>query len=174
MNNRGNIGLFVILFVGIVFTLALMSPIANTVGQMTSKQTTTNKSIDVSSAYIDDDDVNESINFTIYSQSDWKQTQCPLTSVALRNGVGTTLTLNTDYKLYADVGVFSLLNTSDTVPATGLNLTYTDYTYCADGYNTSASSRSIAKLVLVFSALAILAFVMDRSGVISFSDMLRR
>jgi len=166
MNKKGNVGMFVILFVGVIVALALFSPIMNTTNLMTSKQTTTNKSIDVSSAYVSDNEVNESINFTIYSQSAWKQSDCPLTSVAIRNGAGTTLTKDTDYTLYASEGVFSLLNTTKTVPATSLNLTYVDFTYCADGYNTSASSRSIAKLVLVFCALAILAFVLERSNIL--------
>jgi len=173
MNKRGNVGMFVILFVGVIVALALFSPIMNTTSQMTSKQTTTNKSIDVSSAYVNDNTVNESINFTIYTQSAWKQSDCPLTSVVIRNGAGTTLTLNTDYKLYASQGVFSLVNTTKTVPQTSLNLTYVDYTYCADGYLTDASSRSIAKLVVLFSALAILAFVLERSGVVSFGGLRR-
>ena len=175
MNKKGNlnVGVFIVLFVGIIVGLALMTPIINTTNKLTSKQTTTNKSVDVTTAYIDSDDVNESINFTIYSQSDWKKSDCPLTSVAIRNGAGTTLTKNTDYKLYASEGVFSLVNTSKTIPSATSNLTYVDYTYCADGYNTSASSRTIVKLILIFMALSIVAFVLERSGIINMASWFR-
>jgi len=176
MNKKGNLNVevFIVLFVGIIVGLALMTPIINTTNKLTSKQTTTNKSVDVTTAYIDSDDVNESINFTIYSQSDWKKSDCPLTSVAIRNGAGTALTKNTDYKLYTSEGVFSLVNTSKTIPSATSNLTYVDYTYCADGYNTDSSSRSIAGLVLIFTALALLGFVLEKSGIINMASWFRR
>ena len=68
--------------------------------------------------------------------------------------------------LDADAGTFTLVNSSNTVPSTALNLTYADYTYCADGYNKDAGSRSMLNLILIFVALAILAFVIQRTGVL--------
>ena len=162
LNKKGqmNIGVIIMLFIGIIVSIALLVPIADTTGLMTTKQETDNQSISTVTGYVDDDDVNESINYSIYTQSAWKVIECPLTSVAIRNGAGTALVDDIDYTLDEDNGRFSLLNTTKTAPATALNLTYIDYTYCADGYNTSASSRSIANLILIFSTLAIFAFVL--------------
>ena len=154
-----NIGVLIMLFIGIVVAIALINPIADTTGQMTTKQSTDNQSISTVTGFVDGNEVDETVNYSIYSQSDWKVISCPLESVAIRNGVGTALVADTDYTLDAANGRFSLLNTTKTVPDTALNLTYADYTYCADGYNTNSGSRTIANLVVIFSALAILGFV---------------
>ena len=158
MEKKGQTNLWLILavFIGVIFGIAMLSQIIDTQYQVTNKQTATNESISVVTSFLEDHEVNESINNTIYSQSDWKKIECPLTSVTLRNGAGTELTADTDYILYANDGVFSLLNTTDTSPATSLNLTYVDYTFCADGYNTNSSSRGIARLWSLFAALIIL------------------
>ena len=154
-------GVIIMLFIGIVVAIALLNPIADTTSQLTTKQTTSNESVNVITAAINDTNVNESINFTIYSQSAWKQLECPLESVTIRNGgAQDDLTANTDYILYADAGVYSLLNTTKTIPEATENGTYVDYTHCADGYNTSAGSRSIANITVIFSALALFAFVL--------------
>ncbi len=170
MNKNGQVGIgiggIVIIFIGIVFSLALFSPIADTVGLMSNKQVVTNQSISVVDAYLTNETVNESIEFTIYSQSDWKAIDCALTSVAIRNGAGTALVADTDYILDASAGTFTLNTTAKTYPATSLNLSYADYSYCADGYNKDSGSRTILNLILIFSVLIILAFVLEKSGVI--------
>lgn len=161
MNNKGQTGLGTIfmIFIVLIIGIALIVPIFNTQNQLTDKQSTSNQSVSVVTAFVSGNEVNESKNFTIFSQSEWKIQSCPLTSVAIRNGAGTTLVADTDYTLYSNNGVFSLLNTTDTVPETGLNQTYVDYTYCADGYNNSSSSRGIAGLIGLFAALALLGAV---------------
>lgn len=174
MNKKGQMGIamIVILVVGILFTMALLPTIANSIGQMTDKQDASNQSVSTVTAYVGANEVNASFNMTVYSQSDWKIIDCPLTSVVIRNGAGTALTANTDYTLYASNGVFSLLNTTKTVPATALNLTYVDYTFCMDGYNNDSGSRSMLNLILIFTALAIALWVLDKSGIIQLSDMI--
>lgn len=161
-NKKGqmSIGLIVMLFVGIIFSIAMITPIADTVGQMTTKQSVDNQSVSVITAYLTNETVNESINFSIYTQSAWKVLECPLSSVAIRNGAGTALVADTDYTLDAANARYSLLTTAKTYPATSLNQTYVDYTFCADGYNTNSGSRSVANLVVVFSVLALLGFVL--------------
>lgn len=161
INKKGqaSIGMIVMLFVGIIVAVALFVPIMNTTAQMTTKQSGDNQSVSTVTGFIDGNNVNETFNYSIYTQSAWKVLECPLTSVVIRNGVGTDLVADTDYTLDAANARYSLLNTTDTVPDTALNLTYVDYTYCADGYNTNSGSRTIANLVLIFSALAILGFV---------------
>ncbi len=173
-NKKGeiNIGTIVILFVGIIFAIALLAPIADTTSLMTKKQSVLNQTESVVLANVNANEANESINFTIFTQSVWKQQSCALSSVTIRNGAGTSLVADTDYTLYAGAGVFSLLNTSLTVPQASFNLTHVDFTYCADGYNTSSGSRSIANLVIVFAVLALLGFVLDKSGVVDMSKLI--
>ena len=172
MNKKGEIGIggIVILFVGIIFALALLSPIADTIGLMQNKQVVSNQTVSTVTGYVDDNNVNESINYSVRTQSAWKVIDCPLGSVVVRNAPGTTLVLNADYTLDANNGRYSLLNTSDTVPATALNLTYADYDYCADGYNKDTGSRSMLGLILLFSSLIILGFVLEKSGVTNMKD----
>lgn len=173
MNKKGELsfGGIIIMFVGIIFALALMTPILDTIGSMSNKQLGVNSSISVVSAYESETEVNETFNYTIFTQSAWKEIDCPLESVVLRNGAGTTLTVTTDYLLYASNGVFSLVNTSLTEPQTALNLTYVDFTYCADGYNKDASSRSMLVLIVIMTALALLAFVLESSGIINLKEI---
>ncbi|MEA3414063.1 MAG: hypothetical protein U9Q99_00860 [Nanoarchaeota archaeon] len=169
MNKKAQIGFggIIILFAGIIFAIALLTPIFDTQAEMTTKQTIDNKSISTVTAFVGDNEVNETFTYTLYAdQSTWKESECPLSSVVIRNGAGTELTDNTDYTLAEDTGVYSLLNTSKTVPATALNLTYADYTYCMDGYNTDSGARSIAGLIGLFSVLALLGFVIWKSGVL--------
>ena len=167
MNKKGQIGIggIVLMFIGIIVAVALLSPIFASQNVMTDKQSTTNQSIDVSSAYLSASEVNESVVFTVYSQSTWKQAECPLTSVVLRNIGGDTLTITTDYVLDADAGTFTLVDTAATQDS---NITYVDYTYCEDGYNTGAGSRSIANLIGLFAILAIVFFVLAKSGIVNF------
>ena len=158
LNKKGQltVGGIVMLFVIAIVALALIVPIFNTQSIMTQKQSTSNQSISTVTAYLDDDDVNESIEFTIYTQSAWKELDCPLTSVAIRNGAGTALTSAVDYTLDADAGTYTLINTTKTAPSTALNLTYVDDSHCADGYNKDSGARGIGRLPGLFAALALL------------------
>ena len=172
MNKNGQIGLgeIVMLFVGIVFALALFSPILDTVGGMNNKQVQTNQSVSTVTGSIDGNNVNETFNYSIYTQSNWKTLSCALGSVAVRNGVGTALVVSVDYTLDAANGRYSLLNTTKTIPDTALNLTYADYTYCLDGYNKDAGARGMNNLILIMTTLILLGFVLEKSGVTNWSD----
>lgn len=159
MNKRGQtaeLGELIFIFIAIIIGIALIGGVIDTQDQVTQKQSVTNQTVSLTTAYVGANEVNESINYTIYSQSDWKQDECALTSVSLQNATGTAWTLTTDYLLYASEGVFSVVNTSTTVPSVTSNQTFAYYTYCADGYNTSASSRGVANLWSIFGALIIL------------------
>ncbi len=158
MNKKGQEGLgdIILVFIAVIIGIAMIAQVFTTQNLVTEKQTASNDSISTSTAYVSAQEANESVNHTIYSQSDWKIASCPLSSVTLRNGIGTELTLDTDYTLYTSQGTFSLLNTTDTIPATALNLTYADYTFCDDGYNVDSGSRAVAGLWGLFGALIIL------------------
>jgi len=160
-----DVGVLIVLFIGVVFAMALITPIFKIQNTMTTKQVTSNQSNDVSSAYLTNITVNTTKELTVYTQSDWKIKKCPLDSVVIRNGAGTILVSGTDYTLNASKGTYTLLDTANTYPATSLNLTYSDYTYCADGYNTDSGSRSIAGFIGLFSVLALLGFIIWKSGV---------
>jgi len=168
-NRKGEIGLagLVILFVGIVFGIALLVPIFSSQAIMTDKQVSTNQSIDVTTAFINASAVNESITYTIYAQSDWKTTKCPLTSVAIRNGAGTALVSATDYTLNASTGTYTLLSTAKTYPSATSNLTYVDSTFCADGYIPDSGGRSVTKLIGIFAVFTLLAFVIWKSDILN-------
>lgn len=174
MNKKGQMGIggIVVLFIGIVFAIALFTPILDSVGLMSNKQVKTNQSNDVTSVYLTATTVNTTIDLPIYTQSAWKQIDCPLTSVVLRNGASTVLTLTTDYLLDANAGTYTLKDTAATQPGTSLNLTYADYTYCADGYNKDAGSRGMLSLILIMTALILLGFVLEKSGVLDLTSML--
>ena len=158
MNSKGQafaIGTLVVLAFTLIVGIVLLSQIGNQQNLLTTKQTTTNQTISATTLYEGANEVNETINLTIYTQSAWKQSECPISSVAIRTGDGTTLGTG-NYTLYTAQGVFSLTNTTYTVPSATSNLTYADYTFCADGYNTDAASRGIAGLITVFGAIAVL------------------
>lgn len=167
MNKKGQmtIGILILVVMGIFVGLALFGASAESVDTMTNKQVVVNQENDVSSAYLSATTVNTSLPLTIYTQSEWKQADCPLESVVLRNGADTLLVSATDYVLDADAGTYTLIDTAKTQPTTSLNTTYADYTYCEDGYNKDSSSRAIGDLILIFMALALLAFVLEATGV---------
>jgi len=169
MNKKGEFGLggIIIVFITIVVAIALLAPIFNTQSLLTTKQTTTNQSVSAVSAFVDSNNVDTSVNLSIYSQSNWKVKECPLTSVVIRNGVGTALVSGTDYNLDANNGLFSLLNTTKTIPSVSLNQTYTDYKYCADGYNTNGGSRGVASFIGLFAVLALLVVIIWQTDLIN-------
>ena len=167
-NKKGTLtmGAIVLIFMGVIVALALFTPIIDTTAQMTQKQEVDNLTVSTVTGYLDENGVNESINYSIYTQSVWKAIDCPLESVVIRNGASTELTITTDYTLDVDNARFSLVNTTSTWPQTAINITYVDFSYCADGYNTNSGSRSILNLVLIFCALIIFAYVIEKSDIV--------
>lgn len=162
MNNKGELTLggIVIMIMAIFAGLALLGGIFDQQAVMTTKAITTDESIDIEGAY-DGGAVNESYEFTVTNYpSGWKITECPLTSIAFSNSSGSAYTLTTDYVITASGGNFTLVNT-DLVNQTFLsdNITYVDYTWCRDGYNSDSGSRSIAGMIGLFGALALVAFL---------------
>ena len=168
-NKNLALGGIVMLFIGIIFAFALIPAIFSAQSTLTDKSVVANDSISAVGAYVDATHVNESFPLTIYAQAstDWQYTDCPLTSVVLRNGAGTALVATTDYVLDDAAGTFTLKDTAKTQPGTSLNITYSDYTFCQDGYNTDSGSRSVAGIIGIFVALALLGFVLEKSGVIN-------
>lgn len=176
MNKKGELGIggIVVLFIGIVFAIALFTPILDTIGLMNNKQTVDNLSVSTVTSFGGDNLVLETVEYVLYTQSDWKRIDCPLSSVVIRNGAGTDLVADTDYTLNATGGSYTLLNTTLTVPEVALNSTQNDFTYCADGYNKDAGSRGMNNLILIMTSLILLGFVLEKSGVIDLGSMIGR
>ena len=158
-NKKGKltVGEIVILFVGIIIALAFIPIIFNTQNTMTDKQVITNEVIDISGARVAGGDINESYEFTVtQAPSGWKTTGCPLESVIYGNS-SDDYTLTTDYVITASTGVLTLKNTTEVYE--GGNNTLIDYSYCADGYNTSSGARGVAGMIGLFSVLLLLGYV---------------
>lgn len=171
MNRKAQIqglGMIVLLAVGIIFSIAIYGQIAETQSQMTQLQSVSDEETNLTSngCYNDDgevDETSEDCNITVdnwYDEGDWKrsESQCYLSDVTVTNATGSELTEDTDYKLYESQGLIQMLNTTDTTSSETGELVLTDYDYCAEGYNKDSSSRGIASLITIMSALAILAF----------------
>lgn len=150
------LGIVMAIFIIAIVALALIPEIFNQQAVMTSKQPISDESEDVSDAVISRGEVNESVNFTVTNYpSGWKITDCPLESFTVSNST-TAFTEDTDYEINLSTGVWNLLNTSATINLTiDANTTYSNYTFCADGYNTSSGARSMAGLIGLFAALAL-------------------
>lgn len=174
MNRRGQmmngrlrviLMLFILIVVGVVFVTA----IADQEGKMTSKNSVTNETENLSSngCFTDTGEVDESssdCNITVenwYDSDDWKasESECYLSSVVVTNSDGDELTEDTDYVLHEDEGVVQMKDTSDTEQSTMGDEVLTDYEYCPYGYVVDSSSRSIARLITVFFVLALFAYV---------------
>jgi len=104
------------------------------------------------------DQTQTACNLTVTnSPSGWKTSECPLTSVSVKNSSGTALTLDTDYYLVASTGTIAMLNTSDTNGTyIADNDTVVSYEYCGDSYLTESWSRSILNTNVGMYAIAIL------------------
>ncbi len=174
-NKRGQslqtfIWLFIIIILGVVFVTA----IADEQSKMTDKNSVDNETFNLTSngCYTAGGEVNESspdCNLTVSNwYDDWRasEPQCYLSAVTVSDSTDTALTEDTDYVLHEDEGVIQMLNTSDTTSSSTGELVLTDYEYCPYGYNTDSSARSVASLITIFFALALLAYVIWKSNVL--------
>ncbi len=161
INKKGemNVGGLVIIFIGIIVAIALFAPIADTTGDMTNLRTSTLANYTTAAT------VNNSI--TLVGRE-------LVGSIVVVNASNTaevwtsnfnTVSTNTAGRLAI------LLKTTDAAGTAGQNasLASVTYTYKPQGYNDSSGARSIIGIVLVFAALAIMAFVVP-----GFKDLLDR
>ena len=149
LNKKGaTIGVFVVLFIGIIVSLALFSGTFETVGKMTNIYTVTNETVTTAATG------NASTTLTGRENT---------TAVTIVNA-----TDNTDWSANFTItttdsggSLAILLTTTDAAVAAGQNGTSANvsYSYKPDGYNDTTGSRAIIALVLIFGALAIMAFV---------------
>ncbi len=183
-NKKGEMGIggIVLLFMGIIVALSLIGPIFDAQGQMTKLLTVTDESDTLSTSCMLDiggdirfsvNESNSACNITAnawYPAGDWRrlESQCYISSVTVGNSTE-NFVANTDYKVFASEGIIQMLNTSDTQNGSA-NTTLSDYSYCGEGYNKSSSSRTIATLIGLFAALALMAFALEWMGVVNIFD----
>lgn len=149
-----NIYLLITGFVLLILGIALLTPSAELVNDVTAKTSLADEAIDISSARIENGSVNEATEFTVTNYpTSWKVEDCPLTSVTYGNST-TDYTLTTDYLITLSTGVLTLVNTSTVID--GTNSTFIDYVYCSDDYMNAGWARSILNLVPGFWAIALM------------------
>ncbi len=149
LNKKGaSLGVFIVIFMGIIVSIALYAGTFESVGNMRNIRTTVNETITTAA-------VNSSTTLT------GRENTSAITVVNATNGSQdwsvnfTVTTKNTGGALAI------LLTTTDNAGLVGQNLTSLNvsYTYKPQGYNDSSGSRAIVGIILIFGALAIAVFV---------------
>jgi hypothetical protein len=165
MNNKGQLGLFVMLFIGVIVGLALLNEIFNQQSSLTTKYVTTNDTITINAINSSDRTINTTQQYNLTNRYDVTKWQfidsCLMSNLVMKNISGNSLTVDTDYVVDLRYGNFTMKNTTATVAINkfGGNNTYITYEYCQDGYNPQGSSRTMASLIGLFVAIALAVFV---------------
>ena len=171
MNKRGEVSnnsLLVIILLAMILLIgfAFLTPVASVTNRVSEKQVNLNETQNLGSCVtvvgaiqaINESDAD--CNITVdgwYPTGDWRRndSQCYLSSVAVRNGTGTALTVNTAYTVFASTGIVKMENTTSTQNLTGNN-TYLTYSTCDAGYFKDSGSRSLSKLWTTMMVLVLL------------------
>jgi hypothetical protein len=177
-NKKGQLGVggIVVLVMGIVIALVILQAVFSSQTQMTTKTNRVNESLSLAAAR-----TGTSINGTHYFNlangcpfiiGNWRlsdTSDCALSGVTVMFANGTLLAANTDYVVNTTAGTnlaactqtqgdIRFINSS-TLGASMANATVVSYTYCGDGYVTNSGSRTIASLIGLLAAVAVLTFV---------------
>ena len=169
MNKQGlTTGEIVILFVGIIVIVGVFIPqIFDTQSIMTTKYAVDGEAISIASILNLTGGINGSNEaFNLANKptaDDWQWAGgCIAESFVLYNGSGTAMTNGVDYAI--DTTYFNVTFNESRDSNYGMvgdnNDTTVDYTYCQDGYVQNGGARSIAGLIGLFSALALLAWIL--------------
>jgi hypothetical protein len=159
----------IILAVVTILLGAIMTGIyADQVIKNTALTTASSESISINKARSGGQGINDTeptSNFTLgygyfgTQGGGWKSgvSDCNIAVSNVTNASGYTWTATTDYILYQP-GILHIVNSSNVRNATS-NTTYTTYTYCADGYISSAWGRSVLNITAGFMALLVFGMV---------------
>ena len=167
MYKKGNaaLGVIIVALIGIVIALSLMPEIARTTKGMTEKNSVLNETISLATVRnISGTSCNLNGSVTVYvtnAPTGWKASDgdCGITSATMRTQNGSVMAATTDYVLTAATGGITFKNTVVNNQSCSTNVTTIDYKYCLDGYVSDSGSKSITSLILIFSALGLLGFV---------------
>ena len=157
-----NINLLVLAFVALIIGVVLIGSIAGNVNDRTDKTFVANETLDISGARLADTilSIDPSYPFTITNPpTNWKISDCPITSFVFRNQTQVDTATGTDYTFFPANGTLLLKNSTiyhidGTIQV--LNITTMSYVYCEDDYLNSSWGRSVLKTVPGFFALALL------------------
>jgi len=142
-----------LIFIAVVVALPLMLGIVGITNPQTQLSTATNEEINLTPAYIDAVNINESVTFTLdYGQATTGNT--PISSFVLGNSTDDA-TVTTDYVVDLDAGTFTLKNSSfwQNTTQTG----YADYQYKDSSYMDTSFARVLTALIIGIASLALLA-----------------
>ncbi len=164
----GNTQKLLLAFVTLILGAVLIGVIASQSIAVTEKQGVVNASLgDLTTCFVNsswwfEPDISlAACNLTVVNiPTSWKIEDCPIADVSVRNGTADDMTLDTDYTLDAASGSINILNSTGNqgwnTPNPSDNLTYVDYTYCADDYLNLSWGRIVVNLVGGFFAIALL------------------
>lgn len=159
------LGLILLVFVGIIVGIAFINAIATTVTDQTQFSPITNESLSISTLRIAGNDINDTLNLTL-AHSNWSGAPSQV-----RTGNGTILIANTDYAVDTALYRVRFLN-STTMVSTLTNTTSFDYSYKSGNYIADGTSRSIIPLILLFSVIGLIIFALIVFYNREFLDML--
>lgn len=169
MNKKGQmtVGKLVILAVAIMIGVMFIVQMSTSTNVMTKPQAYSEE-INISSAFIDDNNINTTKKFYVteayVGDKEYKATygsECDIVPT-VKNDAEETYVDPTDVVRLVDGGL-TFKNTTKVLEG-GDVLTLT-YTYCAEGYSKDASGRTTATLIIVLSSLALLILVIDYTGI---------
>lgn len=153
-----------LIFMIVLIGLAFANQTANTTQQLAGSMNQSNESLSLTACYATSATATQvnttasACNKTVtYWANDWRanDTQCNIANIVVRNGTGSTLVANTDYRTFGSLGVIQFLNTTSTT-GSAANLSYTDYTFCNQGYLQDSGSRGIARLIPTMLVIVLL------------------
>ena len=163
METKTKFGALVILFLGVIVVLALLPTIADRTKELSEKVQTSNETFNYSLGRNmtagQEFEINETYVHLIThrpASNSWEQRNCPLSGFVLWLS-NESLILNTHYTINLSNGTMFLLNHTMLINATS-NRTYANYTWCDEGYIAQGAGRTVAQLVLIFSAIGLLAW----------------
>lgn len=158
------IGMFIVLTIGIVIAIAMIIGSADTVKDSTQTHSYT-ETVNVASAYIAGAKIDNSFQYTLTNaptNTGWRANvngECDVKTITLKNQSGSTLNTG-NYTYYPVTGKLNLTNINPmNLSTSSSNTTTVTYNYCTDNYIPGSSNQAIVGLIILFAAIGILIFV---------------
>ncbi len=153
---KGDLAMIMMLFIGVTLAIVFTTQIANNVFDQTNTVTAPNETQSIVSARLAGNDVDPGTLFTV-TFDQVATGNDPIDTFVLRDEQGNAATVTTDYIVNLTTGTYTLVNTSfwSQEPE---NTTFRSYNYKGSDYVDDSGSRLMIALILLFAALATLAF----------------
>lgn len=149
----------ILIFIIIAMAVPLLIAAANTQAPQTGLSYATNESLDISSARLAGNNINNYSNFSV-KYNITVTSNSPISGFFMTNATGDVITAGGNYTLNTTSGAFQLINSTYWVSGNGkYNTTLLNYQYYDVNYLDDGTVRSISPLILFFGALGILITV---------------